>query len=141
MDVRRVTVIAALEAIIHHLMTFSRYGRFQIIYTKDHKGHFNRALDYSQPVTNLNIKSLLRSLCFAFCLLHNQSYKAKYFKHLNNGQADYQPSLQQQLQQTSIQNAISKQLIKTLDDLEDFDPLRKFLNIILYSQDFPTPAS
>jgi hypothetical protein len=65
-DVRRVSLIAAPEAIIHHLMAFWRYDSFQIIHTKELKGYFDRVSDYSQPVTNLNMKSLLRSLCFAF---------------------------------------------------------------------------
>ena len=138
-NVGRVTVIAAPEAIIHHLMTFSRHDSFQIIHTEDHEEYFDRSPDYSQPAMNLNIKSLLRSLCFA-CLLHNQSYKAKYFKYPNNGQADHQPTLQQ-LQQVNIQKIIWKQLIKILEDLENFDPLRKFFHIIFYSQNFPTPAS
>ena len=65
-DVGRVTVIAAPEAIIHHLMTFPRHDSFQIIHTEDHEEYFDRSPDYSQPAMNLNIKSLLRSPCFAF---------------------------------------------------------------------------
>jgi hypothetical protein len=65
-DVRRVTVIAAPGAIIHHLMTFLRQDSCQLIHTKDYKGYFDRASYYSQPATNLNIKTLLRSLCFVF---------------------------------------------------------------------------